>query len=304
MMKKKIYFALIAAICLTGCASDKTEKESLEHIESETLSEPSQEMQEEATSEEETMQATEQESQEEAPQESNSENANVQETASESGSRTIAYHEAALEKSWDADTGEVACTVKLAYPVFEGTSTAEEMMNAFYEEWLSDKLEAYENDPESIVKYALELKNDPEFADSPAYEEDFMLESVTVRPKVISVYQSFYSYSGGAHGMPGRENHMFDPETGKEITLENLTNMSSQELNDKMRTMFLELVENDTENKFFPEAADTLAQKDNFTSKYYLNEEGVVFYTEPYEISPYAAGFTEIVVPYAQLGIE
>lgn len=303
-MKKKIFIALVAAICLMGCTSGKTEEESPVHIDSETLSASSEETQEDAKpSEEGTAQTTEEKPQEEATLENNSENDNGQGTTSQSETGTLAYHEASLEKNWETDAGEVACTVKLAYPIFEGTSTAEEMMNAFYEEWASDKLEAYENDPESIVKSALQLKNDPEYADFPASEEDFMLESVTIRPEVISVYQSFYSYSGGAHGMPGRENHMFDPETGKEITLENLTGMSSQELNDKMRSMFLELVENDEENKFFPEAADTLAQKDNFTSNFYLNEEGVVFYMQPYEIAPYAAGFTEIVVPYAQLGI-
>lgn len=297
---KKICFILAAAVCLTGCASEKAEEEPV-HIESETESEASGEEQE---SGETSVEAVSEAPEQETLQEGSSEDESAQETVSDGGMEKLSYQENVLEKVWETDAGETACTVKLVYPVFAGDSDTVEMINAFYEEWVSDRLEAYEDDPESIVKSALELKNDPEFADFPASEEDFTLESVTIRPRVISVYQSFYSYSGGAHGMPGRENHMFNPETGKEITLEDLTGMSAQDLNDKMRGMFLELVENDSENKFFPEAADTLAQKNDFTSNFYLNEEGVVFYMQPYEIAPYAAGFTEIVVPYAQLGIE
>ena len=87
------------------------------------------------------------------------------------------------------------------------------------------------------------------------------------------------------------------------MTLSGLINKSGDELNTMVRGKFLELVEKDTENRFFEDAAETLNAKTDFMDSYYLNVEGVVFYSSPYEIAPYAAGYTEVTIPYADLGM-
>lgn len=324
MNRKNISMAagviLLAGICMTGCASGAKEENSPTQVSVETIPETAEESPAAIPAGPETGQSSsgEETSAEAGDTEENGEEdipadpENASEKTGEDTQVTVSdpvsvggytYHVETLAKSWLADTGQVACHVELSGPVFEGGSEAEDAINVFYEEWRSDMLAGYEDNPESIVKYALDIKNDPEFADAAGSEEIFTLESVVVREKVISVYQSFYTYEGGAHGMPGRENHLFDRATGKETTLEALTGLSTEEINEKMRGMFLQLVNEDTENAFFPDAADTLAEKNNFTQNYYLSDEGVVFYMQPYEIAPYAAGYTEITIPFEEFGI-
>ena len=62
-------------------------------------------------------------------------------------------------------------------------------------------------------------------------------------------------------------------------------------------------MEGDEAGGFFGDAADTLNAKTDFAQFSYLTEDGVVFYTTPYEIAPYAAGYTEVTIPYEELGM-
>ena len=136
----------------------------------------------------------------------------------------------------------------------------------------------------------------------PPSEEDFSVGGVTVRGSVISVFMESYSYEGGAHGMPGRANYLFDKTTGKETTLASLISISEEELNQKVRGLFQEQVKGNTEG-FFEDAEETLNNKKDFIDNYYFSEDGVVFYATPYEIAPYAAGYTEVTVPFEELGL-
>ena len=144
--------------------------------------------------------------------------------------RQYTYHLEKEEKTWSTEKGQLACTVKLEYPVFEGDSDGEKKINDFYEEWVSDMMENYENDPDSIVSYAMQYRTEEENSQTaaegeteaftmPPSEEDFTVGGVVSHGNLISVYHESYTYEGGAHGMPGRNNHIFDKETGKELTL-------------------------------------------------------------------------------------
>lgn len=300
-MKKFMCLALTAALLFTGCTgkSDGESAGTAGQAESSTV--------QETTSPSETTQAATQTAEEETQTQ----------TSSEAGSMkagVYSYHLETEEKSWSTQKGQLACTVKIQYPVFEGDTEGEKKINEFYQEWISGKMEDYETDPESIVGYALQYRTEEENAQTsetqetetftmPPSEEDFTVGGVVARDNIISVFHESYTYEGGAHGMPGRLNFLFDSETGKELTLSGLINKSGDELNTLVRGKFLELVEKDTENRFFEDAAETLNAKTDFIDSYYLNEEGVVFYSSPYEIAPYAAGYTEVTIPYADLGM-
>ena len=304
IMKKFACFALTAALLLAGCGG--TDGDNAAQSQTETGSAA-----QESTAQESTGQTEQEGTQTEGTQTESTEAASANGASIKAGD--YSYHVESLEKEWTTDNGTLACTVKLAYPVFEGDTEGEKNINAFFKEWADDKLDYYENDKDSIVNIALQYQTELETEQNstqedstlppvPPSEEDFSVGGVTVRGSVISVFMEFYSYEGGAHGMPGRANYLFDKTTGKETTLASLISISEEELNQKVRGLFQEQVKGNTEG-FFEDAEETLNNKTDFIDNYYFSEDGVGFYATPYEIAPYAAGYTEVTVPFEELGL-
>ena len=239
------------------------------------------------------------------PEETEQDSSVVQEPE-ESASETLTagvyqYHLETAEKSWSASNGEEACTVALEYPVFEGESPAEAAINEYFQQWAEEKLAAYETS--EFVQEALEMRESGEYT-IPAYSDDYAVEEVTVAQGVISIRMDNYLYLGGAHGMPGRENHIFSEADGSQISLPELLSLSEDEINELARAAFLARIEEKhPEDGFFEDAAETISAKTDFISQSWLSREGVVFYTQPYEAGPYAAGFIEVTLTWEQLGL-
>lgn len=222
---------------------------------------------------------------------------------SQAAAEEYAWHTGTFEQTWTLEDGTEAFALRLEYPVFEGDSDAEQTINAFYEEWLADRLSEYEDNPESNLHYAIQTREEIADTAAPAWSDDLTLSGVTIKKHVIAVDSDFYAYTGGAHGMPGRQLHLFDRESGKETTLAKVMKLSEAELDEKVRALFLEQYAAQPE-LFFADADETLNQKTGFADNARFTETGVVFYAVPYEIAPYAAGFPEVTVPYEELGIE
>ena len=168
-------------------------------------------------------------------------------------------------------------------------------------EWAEGKMAFYMEDEYSGMKYVLELSPEEYSAGMP-YEASDMLKEVTVTEELIAVSHEAYAYTGGAHGMPGRESHLFRRLDGSEAALTDVITLSGEELDEKVRGLFLEKV-NTAPEQFFQDAAETLKEKTNFEKNAWFTPDGVVFFTTPYEIAPYAAGFPEVTIPYEELGI-
>ena len=307
-MKKFVCFALTAALLLAGCGSGSGgENAGQSNPETQTGTVQESAAQESASGQD-TSQTEQESTQTESTQTESTEADSAKADSIKAGDYT--YHVESLEKEWTTPGGTLACTVKLAYPVFEGDTEGEKNINAFFEEWVDDKLDNYENDEDSIVNMALQYQTemgtesgaDQEDILLPLCEEDFNVGGVVDRGSVISVFMESYTYEGGAHGMPGRVNYLFDKTTGKETTPAALISISKEELNEKVRGLFLEQVRENPE-EFFEDAEETLNNKTDFMDNCYFSEKGVVFYTTPYEIAPYAAGYTDVTVPFEELGL-
>lgn len=106
-------------------------------------------------------------------------------------------------------------------------------------------------------------------------------------------------FTGGAHGGHGTYFINIDPRTGADFTLSNLLKPGYEEslrkLGEKSFRKVRELPDTASliENYFeFPDDNFALNQNYGFT------KSGIVFYFNNYEIAPYAAGPTEVVIPY------
>ena len=218
-MRKFACFALAAALLLAGCGGTDGGNAAQSQPETQTGSTAQESTDQESAAREDTNQTEQMSTQTEETQTESKEAASANGASIKAGD--YSYHVESLEKEWTTDGGTLACTVKLAYPVFEGDTEGEKNINAFFEEWADGKLDYYENDKDSIVNYAIQYQTELETEQTstqedtaipllPPSEEDYSVGGVVVRGSIISVFMESYTYEGGAHGMPGRVNYLFD----------------------------------------------------------------------------------------------
>lgn len=122
-----------------------------------------------------------------------------------------------------------------------------------------------------------------------------------------------YDYFGGAHGMPYRVHLLFDLNTGDEISLADLCNMTESSFKNlvAMKTVedwksgdnyYYNSYEDNPEyqNELFEEAKE-YASKD--MSVNYL-ADGIEVEYPPYYMGPYASGYICVFISYEEMGID
>ena len=132
------------------------------------------------------------------------------------------------------------------------------------------------------------------------YTAKVVVEVLTDTLLSLSVNDEYYT--GGAHGGSGVYFINLNPKTGAEFTLDNFLTADYHDALTKVG------------DKIFRQSkqlADTASLVDNYfefpedrfelNKNYGFKKEGIVFYYNSYEIAPYAAGPTEVLIPYEQL---
>jgi hypothetical protein len=133
------------------------------------------------------------------------------------------------------------------------------------------------------------------------YEFVYNASPVLNNGRVFSFKQSFYNYTGGAHGMSGELYYNYDVNNGKEISL--LTLFSAKELQ-QLNAYGEELFRKQQE---IPEGQDFTDAGYFFDDGFYLpnnvlmTDKGLQFYYAPYEVGPYSLGDIKLFIPYEQL---
>ena len=133
------------------------------------------------------------------------------------------------------------------------------------------------------------------------YTANIAVEVLTDTLLSLSVNDEYYT--GGAHGGSGVYFINVNPRTGAEFTLDNLLIADYQDpltqVGDKIFRQSKQLADTSSliDNYYeFPE------DRFELNKNYGFKKEGIVFYYNNYEIAPYAAGPTEVLIPYDQIG--
>lgn len=122
--------------------------------------------------------------------------------------------------------------------------------------------------------------------------------------RYLSLLIDGYNYMGGAHGMPYREVLIFNLETGEEVKADQLFAIDKAEFQQKKIAAFEAAIKKEPE-MFWEDALEIVkSTKDFYEKGYYLTDQGVVFYYNPYDLAPYAAGFVEVTVPYSDISLK
>lgn len=200
------------------------------------------------------------------------------------------------KKEYKTKDGRMYKVISYEYPVAEADSEAAQAFNGFYKKLRTKwKKAATEN-----LKGAKEMAEQIDEADR-YYADEVTCEITSSDENYICVLQSGYAYSMGAHGMPYRYSYIFDAKTGKKVSAASLLGLSKKQLNEKVRSLFLKKFDRTSGNAhpFYENRADVKATLDklNFNDNlYYLKNGKIRFYTDPYVVGPYAAGFIEVAV--------
>ena len=180
--------------------------------------------------------------------------------------------------------------VSVRIPQFDGGMPGEAMamFNERYRQVVLQRLREFE-------PIAYETRLMPQLPAAVKNALMFMAEYEVFRSDatIVSLTQKVYQFSGGAHGMTWQTGHTIDIVNAKQLLLPELFAAGSD---------YAERL-----NRFVREqgAARNLPMWEfkgvGVKSAFYLNEDGVVLFFQPYEVAPYSEGVVHMLIPYRLL---
>lgn len=117
---------------------------------------------------------------------------------------------------------------------------------------------------------------------------------------VLNIRIHHYTFTGGAHGYEGERSLLFDPQTGKSLTITSLFNDADA---------FKALAEKKFREKFkIPagksiNATGLMFEEETFAlpQNIFFKNDGLLLYYNAYEVSSYSEGEKELLIPYSEL---
>ncbi len=113
---------------------------------------------------------------------------------------------------------------------------------------------------------------------------------------IIAFTFTGYEYSGGAHGMEYYETYMYNLASGQRIGLLDILSISETDFQQMVNSAFEQLIGSGEE--YYPDAMDIVRATSVSDYKYYLAEDGLHIYYDPYTLADYATSFVEVTIPY------
>jgi hypothetical protein len=221
---------------------------------------------------------------------------------------------------WGGDTSKLSCNLRISfiYPVAGLDSVKLKKVNTYFiENVLSESFgnltprEATNSYLNQYIKN-FEDSNTEDFSSEDygledeegfIYYQNLKNEIIYNKHNLVSFVVESHSYEGGAHGSHSVYGYVIDTNTGE---LLNEENFAGNEYKKNLAALLLKKIEeaNGVETTEQLEnlgyiAIDELAPNGNFT----LDDEGITYYFNEYEIAAYFIGITKVFIPYSELRI-
>jgi Protein of unknown function (DUF3298). len=161
-------------------------------------------------------------------------------------------------------------------------------------------VKGYKNDVEQF--YLEDQKNNPESEPNSGwynYGKSIKSRFMFNENGVLVCQIDTYDYTGGAHGTYASLFLNFDLLTGKQIYLKDLFKEGYEK--ELTRQLLAELEKNNkvTTEAELEEIGYFITEPLSPTENFYLNEDGITFFYNVYEIAPYVMGTTIIKLPFS-----
>lgn len=189
----------------------------------------------------------------------------------------------------------------ITYPIFKNDS-----LNTYIERKVTDYIA--KDEQQISYKYLANsfVKGYDEFfaANKDSFQNWFLMIDITVlnqKKDYIALQYLHSDYSGGAHPNTNLTFINYNLKNNQPITLDSLIEQNQKLALTAIGETIFRKNENlsataSLENEYFFENG-----KFNLPENFYISNQGLVFLYNPYEIKPYVAGTTKLVIPFANL---
>jgi hypothetical protein len=153
-----------------------------------------------------------------------------------------------------------------------------------------------------IMEYRIYAEANSEDPLNIGWEDQRIMEAVYNNHNIFSISCSFYSFTGGAHPNSWIDYYNFNIQTGKIIDLEDLfTYRELKKLQNTGESLFRDM-QGINEDDCFSDY-DFWFPDDKFylTENFFIDDQGLTFYYNSYEIAPYSHGPTTLNIPYRSI---
>jgi hypothetical protein len=197
--------------------------------------------------------------------------------------------------------------VNFQYPLFSGKAAAVDSLNLLIKEILlsttfrdSNGVTVQDAAQLFLDEYKYNLQDQPEFSERWELRED--IKVVFQSASVVSLSVSEYNYTGGAHGNFSTIFYNIHPVTGRLLNLSDFVEPSGESLLEQLAEQKFRQTRNIPAEQLFSQAGywfenDIFYLTDNMA----VQEDGMLFLYNPYEIAPYSEGIIKIFLTNAEL---
>jgi len=214
---------------------------------------------------------------------------------------TLAYKDSTIKELspyFAERDGKIDSTfVIINYPVF-ADSNMNKLVKAnillegepTLDHYIDNFLESYGNFvEENDVKYPI------------AWEKETYVNVDLNTPALIMLSNLTYEFSGGAHGNTFTLWNVYDVQNKQKLELNTFISENKMKEFTKIAERFFRKEEGLADTSNFEN--DYFFENDVFAlaANYGISKEGIIFYYNPYEIKPYAAGPTLLTIPYEDI---
>lgn len=189
--------------------------------------------------------------------------------------------------------GTVLATYDYSYPVFECNEGDDkeyvEAINKMFRDNAMELVSSTESERQALIEQYEYLAQNNWSWFGP-YDYRYGYEIHLDAKGILSVTQTRYSYTGGAHGNARKESHTFDVVAGRELSLSDLLYGTDAEITQAFTNEFLKI-----KDEFFDDPSKIVPQEFP-TVEYYVDTDGVTAYFQQYQVGSYASGFVSATV--------
>lgn len=202
-------------------------------------------------------------------------------------------------KEYKAQDSALILTVDCSLPFIENAQgvPAYEAINSYYKSEMSSHMDSSASDLLSTAQEDYDYSKEENY-DFNSYASQMSFTQTLLGETRASFYRTVYSYTGGAHGNLAVIGDTFDLSDGKRLSLGDLFSVPEEEYTKRLQEEMIALAGTDPDLKEqlfegYEQSIPEYFDPDNF----YLTDEDLVIFYQPYDIAPWAAGVPTFKLP-------
>jgi len=205
------------------------------------------------------------------------------------------------ETFWD-DDGYKLLDLKITYPeIISANNSSIDAINEYYQIQFDHFISSTLSEGLELARENREDSKAGGFEFRPHYYE-YYPDIKYNRNNLLSVLNTFYEYTGGAHPLTAWKSQTFDIKTGKKLALTDIFKGSKDDILQRIYQLVLTEIKGSegTDDFMYFQTYEEDLRKYYGEEDFVLTEESVLFYYQVYSIAPYAAGIPVFALPYKE----